>query len=150
MTDAKYAFSELQVITANATTVDSTNQVDLGDLEDHRGTDIADSRAYGPAFGDIRLIVTVGVAADVAGNLTVALHDATATGGSFAAVVPAIASPATAQATLVAGYTLLNIVLPRTLRRALKLVYTTSADWSSSTCAMNAYLRFGQQMNDNV
>ena len=154
MTDAKKTLSEEQVITADTTTVDSTNQVDLGDIEDNRQVDVA-AGERGP-LEDIYLQCYTGlVAHTVAGDLTITIQDATALGGSFAVLVPTI-SLVRAQATYLAagqanatgtGVLLLDVRLPRFMRRAIKMVYETGADWSSNLGTINCFLTWGQNRN---
>ena len=148
MVDEKYTFSNAQKVTADGTTEDSTNQVDLGDIEDDRASDVL-ARGRGPVNGELRLIVSMGVLnTSVGTSLAVALQDATATGGSFAAVSPyPIGTAAIAVASLVAGFVLMDVPLPRSLRRALKLVYTTVGDWTTNQGTLNAFIYYGHQSN---
>jgi len=138
MRDAQLIFSEAQAITANATDAASTNVVDLGALVDHKGASL---NTWGPENGDIRLIITVDTKPTAGTGIKAELHDSAdnstfkPTGIGLDAAIP--------NATLKAGYEMLNVPLPKGLRRYLKVVYTTTGDHSASDGKVNAYLATG-------
>lgn len=145
MTDAKGVFSEGQSIVANATTVDSTNVVDLGALVDDRGTALVQ---FGPHSGRISLVVSVAVAPSIGTGIQCELHDCATEGGTYKATGIGV-NAAIPNATLVAGYTMLAAPLMPGLMRYLKVVYTTTGNHTGSTGAVNARLEFGT-MSENV
>jgi len=141
MRDAQLIFSDGQVITANATTVDSTNTVDLGIMYDHKGTAVL---SHGPENGNDRLVVTQKVAPTAGTALYLELQDCATVGGTYKPTGIGIdAANAIAIATLVPGYELLNVPLPRGLREFLKIVYTTTGDHSGSVGSVNASIQRG-------
>ena len=145
MTDAKGVFSDAQSIVANATTADSTNVVDLGALVDDRGTALVQ---FGPHSGKINLVVSVGVAPSAGTGIQCELHDCATEGGTYKPTGIGI-NAAIPNATLVAGYTMLNVPLMPPLMRYLKVVYTTTGNHTGSTGTVNAMLVFGA-MSENV
>lgn len=116
LTDKKLLFSDNQgsITTAN-TAHDSTNNIDTGFASSNIGEG-----------NPVRLVVQVGgtAFAGTGGTLTVALLDS-ADDSSFATV--ATLTSAIAVGSLTAGAEIVNTVLPKNLRRYLKLTYTTHA-----------------------
>jgi hypothetical protein len=136
MRDAQLLFSDGQSITANATTVDSTNIVDLGVTYDHVGSV---NLASGPEGGRDRLIVTVKAQPTAGTGLYFELYDCATEGGSYTPTGIGIdAANAIPIATLVPGYEMLNVPLPRGLKRFLKLIYTTTGNHTGSAGTVNA------------
>lgn len=130
MRDSQLVFSDGQIITANATTVASTNVVDLGVMYDHVGTALL---SHGPENGNDRLVITVGVAPTAGTALYLDLEDCATEGGSYKPTgIGVDVANAIPIATLVAGYEILNVPLPRGLREFLRILYTTTGDWSLS------------------
>lgn len=146
MNDAKQVFSAAQSIVANATTVDSTNVVDLGALTDDRGT--AKSQ-FGPKGGKINLVVTVATAPDAGTGIQCELHDCATEGGTYKPTGIGV-NAAIPIATLVAGYTMLNVPLMAPLMRYLKVVYTTTGNHTGSVGTINAGLVFGAMSENTV
>ncbi len=134
--DKELEFSDAQAITANATTADSTNVVDLGALTDFKGTAL---NAFGQAMGAINLIVEIETAPTAGTGIQVELHDCATEGGTYKATGIGL-NDAVPIATLTAGYRMLNVALPASIRRYLKLVYTTTGDHSASAGTVNAYI----------
>ncbi len=137
-------FSDAQPITANATTVASTNVVDLGALVDDRSTA---KNAFGPENGKSRLVISIGVKPDAGAGIQAELQDCATADGTFKATGIGL-NDAIPIATLVAGYTMLNIPLPASLRRFLRVLYTTTGDHSASVGTVNARLEMGSMSED--
>jgi len=141
MQDSQLIFSDGQNITANATTVDSTNVIDLGAMLDHKGTALL---SHGPENGNDRLIVSVGVAPSAGTGLYLELQDCATVGGSYTPTGIGIDSAnAIPIATLIAGYEILNVPLPRGLKEFLKIVYTTTGNHAGSLGTINARIECG-------
>jgi len=139
MRDSQLIFSDAQVITANATTVDSTNLVDPGAVTDHKGTAL---NAFGPENGNSRLVITMEVLPTAGTGLQAELYDCATVGGTYKATGIGL-NAAIPIATLVPGYELLNVPLPRGLMRFLKIVYTTTGNHTGSVGAVNAEIKTG-------
>ncbi len=125
MLDAKLIFSDDQAITATAV---STNVIDLG--------------AYEEALGEeenLRLRVTVSEDFDSAaddGTLTVqCLQDGDATPSDQWAE-----SMAVPEATLVAGYTIMDIGLPTYHQRYMSVNYVVAGSGNFTSGKVNAYI----------
>lgn len=130
MRDSQLIFSDGQIIVANATTVVSTNLIDLGVLYDHKGTALLSN---GPENAGNRLIVTVGIAPTAGTALYLELTDCATVGGTYKPTGIGIDSAnAIPIATLVPGYEILNVPLPRGLMRFLQILYTTTGNWTGS------------------
>lgn len=136
MRDSLLIFSDAQVITANATTVDSTNIIDTGAVTDHVGTAL---NSFGPENSDMRLIVTAKVTPTAGTGLQLELHDCATVGGTYKATGIGL-NDAIPNATLVPGYELINVPLPRGLMRFLKIVYTTTGNHTGSLGSFHAGL----------
>lgn len=139
MRDAQLIFSSAQVITANATTADSTNVVDTGVLYDHTGTA---QLANGPENGNVRLVITAVVTPTAGTGIQAELHDCATEGGTYKPTGIGL-NAAIPNATLVPGYELINVPLPRGLMRYLKVVYTTTGNHTGSLGSLNAELITG-------
>lgn len=139
MRDSQLIFSDAQVITANATTVDSTNIIDTGAVTDHVGTAL---NAFGPENGNERLVITAKVTPTAGTGIQAELHDCATVGGTYKATGIGL-NAAIPIATLVPGYELLNVPLPRGLMRFLKIVYTTTGDHTGSLGSLNAGIMNG-------
>lgn len=139
MRDSQLIFSAAQVITANATTVDSTNVIDTGAVTDHKGTALL---AFGPENGNCRLVITAKVTPTAGTGLQAELHDCATVDGTYKATGIGI-NDAIPVATLVPGYEILNVPLPRGLRRFLKVVYTTTGNHTGSLGSVNAAIATG-------
>jgi hypothetical protein len=137
--DAQLIFSDGQVITANGTTVDSTNVIDTGAVTDHKGTALL---SFGPENGKERLIITAKGTPTAGTGLQAELHDCATEGGTYKPTGIGL-DAAIPIATLVPGYELLNVPLPRGLMRFLKIVYTTTGNHSGSVGSVNAAIVFG-------
>lgn len=136
MRDAQLLFSDAQVITANATTVVSTNTVDLGIMYDHKNVALL---SHGPENGNDRLVVTCKVAPTAGTGLYLELTDCATVGGSYTPTGIGIdAANAIPIATLVPGYELLNVPLPRGLKEFLQILYTTTGNHAGSVGSFNA------------
>ena len=141
MQDSQLIFSDAQSIVANATTADSTNVVDLGVVYDHKGTALV---SFGPENGNDRLIVSVEVAPTAGTALYCELHDCATVGGTYKPTGIGIDSAnAIPIATLVPGYEILNVPLPRGLMEFLKIVYTTTGNHTGSAGTVNARIATG-------
>lgn len=141
MQDSQLIFSDGQVIVANATTVDSTNVIDTGSLLDHTGTGLLSN---GPENGDCRLVVTCEVTPTAGTALYFELQDCATEGGTYKPTGIGVDSAnAFPIATLVPGYELINVPLPRSLMRYLKIVYTTTGNHTGSLGAFNASIVTG-------
>ena len=138
MRDDQLIFSDAQVITANATTVDSTNVIDTGSLLDHVGSALLSN---GPENGSVRLVVVCEVTPTAGTALYFELQDCATEDGSYTPTGIGIDSAnAIPIATLVPGYELINVPLPRGLMRYLKIVYTTTGNHTGSAGAFSAML----------
>jgi hypothetical protein len=141
MRDDQLILSDAQVIVANATTVDSTNVCDLGIMYDHTGVAVL---SHGPENGNDRLIVTCEVTPTAGTALYLELHDCATYDGTYKPTGIGIDSAnAIPIATLVPGYELLNVPLPRGLREFVKIVYTTTGNHTGSVGAFSAYIANG-------
>lgn len=139
-------FSDAQVITANATSVASTNVVDLGALVGDRGTALTQ---FGPDNGEIWLVVSIGAVQPSAGTaIYLELQDCATEGGTYKDTGIGIAAGnAIPIATLTPGYPILITPLMPSLRRFVRINYTTTGDWSTSLGTFNARLQHGAQSN---
>ncbi len=141
MQDSQLIFSDGQVITANATTVVSTNTVDLGIMYDHKGVALL---SHGPENGNDRLIVSVGIKPTAGTALYLELTDCATFDGTYKPTGVGIdAANAIPIATLVVGYEILNVPLPRGLREFLQILYTTTGNWGTSVGSINARIERG-------
>ena len=141
MQDSQLIFSDEQIITANATTVASTNVIDLGIVYDHKGAALL---SFGPENGRDRLIVTVGIKPTAGTALYLDLEDCDTVGGSYKPTgIGVDVANAIPIATLVVGYEILNVPLPRGLREFIRILYTTTGDWSTSVGTINARIDSG-------
>jgi hypothetical protein len=146
MQDSQLIFSDAQVITANATTVVSTNVVDLGPLLDDRGTT---KNQFGPENAKLWLVVTAGITPTAGTAIYLELTDcATATGTFKPTGIGVDSANAITIATLVPGYPILKVPLPPSLRRYLVILYTTTGNWTGSVGTFNARLEWGTQADD--
>lgn len=142
MRDSQLIFSDAQSITANATTVDSINVIDTGSLLDHKGSALLSN---GPENGALRLVVGVDTAPTAGTGLYGELQDCDTESGSYTPTGIGIDSAnAIPNATLVDGYEMLNVPLPRGLKRYLKWVWTTTGNHTGSAGKFNAELVNGQ------
>lgn len=136
MRDSQLIFSDGQVITANATTVASTNTVDLGVMYDHKGTALL---SHGPENGNDRLVITVGIKPTAGTALYLDLEDCATVDGTYKPTgIGVDVANAIPIATLVVGYEILNVPLPRGLKEFLRILFTTTGDWSASVGTFNA------------
>ena len=141
MQDSQLIFSDEQIITANATSVASTNVIDLGIVYDHKGTALL---SFGPENGRNRLIVSVGIKPTAGTALYLELQDCATVGGTYTPTGIGIDSAnAIPIATLVVGYEILNVPLPRGLKEFVRILYTTTGDWSASVGTINARIDVG-------
>lgn len=141
MRDSQLLYSDAQVIVANATTVDSTNVIDLGAVTDHVGTA---PLSFGPENGNSRLVVCCEVTPTAGTALYLELQDCATEGGTYKPTGTGIDSAnAIPVATLVPGYELLNVPLPRGFRRFSKIVYTTTGNHTGSVGAFSAHIVTG-------
>lgn len=139
-------FSDAQVITANATSVVSTNVVDLGALVGDRGAAL---NQYGPDNGRLWLVVSVGIQPTAGTALYLELQDCATEGGTYKNVGIGIdVANAMPLATLVPGYPMLKVPLPPSLMRFLRINYTTTGNWTGSVGTFNARLQDGVQSDD--
>lgn len=146
--DSQLIFSDEQIIVANATTVASTNVVDLGAVYDHKGTIL---KAFGPEHGRDRLIVSIGVQPTAGTAIYLELQDCATVDGTYKPVGIGIDSAnAIPIATLVVGYEILNIPLPRGLREFLRILYTTTGNWTGSVGTFNARIESGATSKDQT
>ena len=130
MRDSQLLLSDAQIIVANATTVASINVIDLGLVYDHKGVALL---SFGPEHGNDRLIVTVGIAPTAGTALYLELQDCATVDGTYKPTGIGIdAANAIPIATLVVGYEILNVPLPRGLREFLRILYTTIGNWTGS------------------
>jgi hypothetical protein len=134
MRDSELIFSDGQVIVANATTVVSTNLIDSGAIVDHVGSS---PLAFGPENGNLRLVITVKVQPTAGTGLQVEFTDCATVDGTYKSTGIGI-NDAIPIATLVPGYEILNVPLPRGLRRYWQLLYTTTGDHTGSVGSINA------------
>ena len=141
MQDSQLILSDEQIITANATAVASANVIDLGLVYDHKGVALL---SFGPENGRDRLIVTVGIKPTAGTALYLELQDCATVDGTYKPVGIGIDSAnAIPIATLVVGYEILNVPLPRGLREFIRILYTTTGDWSASVGTINARIDSG-------
>lgn len=141
MRDDQLIFSDAQIIVANATTVVSTNVVDIGIMYDHKGVALL---SHGPENGNDRLIITCEVTPTAGTALYLELTDCATFDGTYKPTGIGIDSAnAIPIATLVPGYELLNVPLPRGLREFLQILYTTTGNWTGSVGAFSAYIATG-------
>jgi len=146
MLDANGVFSDAQIIVANATTVVSTNVVDLGALVDDRSTA---KNQFGPENAKLWLVVTVGIKPTAGTALYLELQDCATADGTYKDVgVGVSANNAIPIATLTVGYPVLKIPLPPSLRRYLTILYTTTGNWTGSVGTINARLEWGTMADD--
>ena len=139
--DAQLLLSDAQIIVANATTVDSENVIDLGAIYDHTNTIL---KKFGPQGGKPNLVVTVGIKPTAGTALYLELQDCATEGGTYKPTGIGIdAANAIPVATLVPGYEILNVPLPHGLREFLKIVYTTTGNWTGSVGTINAAIVAG-------
>tara|TARA_R110000868_G_scaffold411706_1_gene707765 strand:- start:7121 stop:7546 length:426 start_codon:yes stop_codon:yes gene_type:complete len=130
-TDNLLYMSDAQAVTATAA---STKSIDFATALRHAGD--------GEPVELVVVVKTQLVAAAGAASLTVALQDS-ADNSTFATVVT---GPAIAKASLVAGYELLRITLPKGLQRYIQVYYTaTTNDFSGGT--VDAFLALDRQNN---
>jgi len=131
-TDQNLYLSDAQALTATAA---STKSIDFATALRNVG--------HGEPIELVVAVKTALLASGGASNLTVALQDS-ADNSSFSTVVT---GPAVAKASLVAGYELLRVRLPHTLRRYIQVYYTVDTnDMTSGT--IDAFLVIDRQ--DNV
>lgn len=129
--DQNLVMSDAQALTAAAA---STKSIDFAAALRQVGD--------GEPLELVVVVKTALLASGGAANLTVALQDS-ADNSSFATVV---AGPAVAKASLVAGYELLRIQLPKGLRRYIQVYYTPDTnDFTSGT--IDAFLTTDRQNN---
>ena len=132
--DAKLQYSDGQVIN---TTEDSTDSVDLGAGKDFAFN--ANTQDHG-VQGNMWLNIVVTTAFVGGTSVAFELQDS-ADDSSFAALTAPkspITVAATAVATLVAGFLVLRVPLPPTIRRFTKIVYTVVG--SPSAGAVDAWV----------
>lgn len=129
--DNNLVMSDAQAVTASAA---STKSIDCATALRHIGD--------GEPIELVVVITTTVAASGGASNTTVALQDS-ADNSSFSTVVT---GPAVAKASLVAGYELLRIQLPKGLRRYIQVYYTVDTnDWTAG--AVSAFLVTDRQNN---
>lgn len=148
MLDYKLIFDDgTTAIVANATSQNSPNLIDQGALVDDRGTAL---NSFGPENGKLRLVVRSAVLPTAGTALYLDLMDCATEGGTYKVTGIGVASGnAIPIATLVAGYTLLDVALPPGLMRYLKIRYTTTGNHTGSAGCMFAHLEYGT-MSENV
>lgn len=148
MRDAELIFSDGQVITANATSVNSTSDVDTGALYDHKGSALLSN---GPENGKGRLIVVCEITPTAGTGLYGELRDCDTDGGTFKPTGIGIdAANAIPIATLIPGYELLNVPLPRGLKRFLRWVWTTTGNHGGSVGAFSAFIATGSSTKNQT
>lgn len=135
MIDKDTILSDSQALT---TTADSETVLDLGALVDDRGTALVDK--FGIVLGNLILDVSVVTAFAGGTNIQTSLHDS-ADDSTFATTEIVTADIVTAS--LVAGYKILSMPLPKAIKRYIKLVYTISGTYTAG--AVHAALRMGRQ-----
>jgi hypothetical protein len=141
MRDAQLIFSDGQIIVANATTVVSTNTIDLGSMYDHKNTALL---SHGPENGNDRLVVTCGITPTAGTALYLELTDCDTVGGTYKPTGVGIdAANAIPIATMVPGYEILNVPLPRGLCEFLQILYTTTGNWTGSVGTIYASIERG-------
>lgn len=129
--DQNLVLSDAQAVTATAA---STKSIDFAHALRHIGD--------GEPIELVVVVKTALLASGGAATLTVALQDS-ADNSSFSTVVT---GPAIAKASLVAGYELLRITLPKGLQRYIQVYYTaTTNDFTSGT--VDAFLTLDRQNN---
>ncbi len=111
--DKEHEFSDAQAVTT-AEATDSTNTIDLG--------------AAGDADSELFLVVQVDTTVSSTGNATVTFALQTSAAADFDPATTLWQSAAIAKATLVAGYEVAKLRLPRGLKRYLKLVITPAVE----------------------
>lgn len=134
--DAELEFSDAQAITANATTVVSTNLIDQGALTDWKGTALNE---FGQESGRMFLVVEVETAPTAGTGIQVELTDCATETGTYKPTGIGL-NAAIPIATLIGGYRMLCVPLIPGLMRYLKLLYTTTGDHTASAGTVNAYL----------
>jgi hypothetical protein len=141
-------FSDAQIIVANATTVVSTNVVDLGPLLDDRGTT---KNQFGPENAALWLVVSAGITPTAGTAIYLELTDCATADGTFKPVGIGVDSAnAITIATLIPGYPILKVPLPPSLRRYLQILYTTTGNWTGSVGTINARLQWGAKSDDTT
>lgn len=141
-----YVFSDAQVIVANATSVVSTNVIDLGALVGDRGVAL---NRFGPENASVWLVVSVGIQPTAGTALYLELQDCATAGGTYKNTGIGIdVANAMPLATLIPGYPMLKIPLPPSLRQFLQINYTTTGNWTGSVGTFNARLQYGTQSDD--
>ena len=139
-------FSDAQVIVANATTVVSTNVVDLGALVDDRGTVL---NQFGPENASLWLVISIGIQPTAGTAIYLELQDCATAGGTYKDTgIGVSVNNAIPIATLIPGYPILKVPLMPSLRRYLNILYTTTGNWTGSVGTFNARLEKGTQSND--
>ena len=141
--DAQLLLSNAQAITATA---DSTHVIDQGAVVDHVGVAF---NIFGPESGKPRLVITIGTAPTAGTGIQAALHDCDTVNGVYSATGIGLVS-AIPIAMLVAGYEMLNVLLPPGLRRFLKVVYTTTGVHTTSVGTVNAAIVVGSPTQNVV
>ena len=144
--DKNNVFSDAQAITANATTVASTDLIDLGALVDDRSVAL---NQYGPENGKLWLHVSIGVAPTAGTGIQCELQDCATAGGTYKNTGIGV-NDAIPNATLVAGYSMLKVPLMPGLRRFIRVLYTTTGDHTASVGTINARLEWGSKSDDVV
>ena len=144
MLDTNHVFSDAQSIVANATTVVSTNVIDLGALVDERGTAL---NAFGPESKKMNMHISIAVAPTAGTGIQCELQDCATSNGTFKSTGIGV-NDAIPNATLVAGYSMLKVALPPGLRRFLQILYTTTGNHTGSAGTVNARLEYGSQSDD--
>lgn len=127
--DRELIYSDAQAVTATA---DSTNIVNFG--------------AAGDADEELYLVINVGVVMDSSGDgakLVVTALDCATVGGSYVAFYT---SPLILEATLVAGYNIVTMRLPKGTKQFTKITYTASVE-NFTSGNIDAYLVNSLQNN---
>ena len=146
--DAELEFSDAQVITANATTVASTNVIDQGALTDFKAAAMAQ---FGPENGKIWVVVTMSVLPTAGTSMYLDLEDCATAGGTYTPTgIGVDLANSIPIATLVAGYTLLAVPLPPRVKRFLRILYTTVGDHTGSAGAVDARLQAGHHSDGTI
>lgn len=146
MLDKNNVFSDAQAITANATTVASTDLIDLGALLGDRGAAL---NQYGPENGKLCLHVSVSVAPTAGTGIQCELQDCATADGTYKNTGIGV-DAAIPNATLVAGYSILKVPLMPALRRFIRILYTTTGDHTTSAGKVNSRLEYGSNSDDVV
>ncbi|MDP2218545.1 MAG: hypothetical protein Q8J68_14805 [Methanolobus sp.] len=113
-------------------------------MTDDRGVAL---KQFGPESGKINLVVSVADQPTAGTGIAVALHDCATDGGTFKPTGIGVAA-AIPNATLVVGYTMLNVALKPDVMRVLRIVYTTTGNHTGSAGKINAGLVFGAMSED--